>query len=243
MAARKINEDALIKKALKAVNKDLGIAAKTPVAKLKSFNEKVKSAPTPFLYRIKDVWKAFAALMAGFFTIGFIIARFTIPTEVVIQTASVSPDIYDFNAFDTNGDGQITLAEVESRKQAVATVRFVSPDQYEFKAFDNDGDGQLNLAEAQAAKETLAINQFEFSDKDLNGKLNYEESTQAVFSMTQNKFDELDTDEDRHLSFEEVDQDIAYLSDQQFNKLDRNEDGKLAYNEAQYLFVIIFIEG
>jgi Ca2+-binding EF-hand superfamily protein len=243
MATRKINEDALIKQVFKKVNKDLGIAAKTPTTQMKSFNEKLKAIPTPFLYRIKDVWKAFTALMVGFFTIGFIIARFTISTEVVIQTASVSSDIYDFNAFDTNGDGKITLAEVESRKQAVATVRFVSPDQYEFKAFDNDGDGQLNLAEAQAAKEALAINQFEFSDKDLNGKLNYEESTQAVYSMTQNKFDELDTDEDRHLSFEEVDQDIAYLSDQQFNKLDRNEDGKLAYNEAQYLFVIIFIEG
>jgi len=243
MATRKINIDALIKKNAKEVSKSIEVSHKKTNAQIKSFEEEVKITSTPFLYRIKDVWKAFAALMAGFFTIGFIIARLTIPTETVLVTASVSPDIYDFNAFDTNGDGQITLAEVESRKQAVATVRFVSPDQYEFNAFDNDGDGQLNLAEAQAAKEALAINQFEFSDKDLNSKLNYEESTQAVYSMTQNKFSELDTDEDRHLSFEEVDQDIAYLSDQQFNKLDRNEDGKLTYNEAQYLFVIIFIEG
>ena len=70
MATKKINEDALILKATKAVNKELGIADKTPTAKMKSFNEKVKAAPTPFLYRIKDVWKAFAALMVGFFTIG-----------------------------------------------------------------------------------------------------------------------------------------------------------------------------
>ena len=90
MATRKINEDALIKQVFKKVNKDLGIAAKTPPAQMKSFNEKLKATPTPFLYRIKDVWKAFAALMAGFFTIGFIIARLTIPTEAVLQTAAVS---------------------------------------------------------------------------------------------------------------------------------------------------------
>ena len=62
MATRKINEDALIKKVFKKVNKDLGVDAKTPPSQMKSFNEKLKAAPTPFLYRVKDVWKAFAAL-------------------------------------------------------------------------------------------------------------------------------------------------------------------------------------
>ena len=59
-------------------------------AQIKSFDEKVKAASTPFLYRIKDVWKAFAALMAGVFAIGFIIARLTIPTEAIVQIAAVS---------------------------------------------------------------------------------------------------------------------------------------------------------
>ena len=117
MATRKINEDALIKQVFKKVNKDLGIAAKTPTTQMKSFNEKLKAIPTPFLYRIKDVWKAFAALMAGFFTIGFIIARLTIPTEAVLQTASVSPDIYDFNTFDSDGDGGWTLAEAQQQRR------------------------------------------------------------------------------------------------------------------------------
>ena len=53
MATRKINEDALIKQVFKKVNKDLGIAAKTPAVQMKSFNEKLKATPTPFLYRIK----------------------------------------------------------------------------------------------------------------------------------------------------------------------------------------------
>ena len=53
MDTRKINEDALIKKVFKKVNKDLGVDAKTPPSQMKSFNEKLKAAPTPFLYRIK----------------------------------------------------------------------------------------------------------------------------------------------------------------------------------------------
>ena len=232
----------LLMHAYEELDKENNLSYQVSERDVELFEDKLKKTPESFFSRIKSVWKAFTALMAGFFTIGFIIARLTIPTEVVIQTASVSPDIYDFNNFDTNSDGQITFAELENGKQAVATVRFVSPDQYEFSAFDIDDDGHLNLAEAQAAKESLAINQFKFSDKDLNGKLNYEESTQAVYLMTQNKFDELDNDEDRYLSFDEVNQDIAYLGEQQFNKLDRDKNGKLAFDEAQYLFVIIFVE-
>ena len=124
MATRKINEDALIKKVFKKVNKDLGVDAKTPAAQMKSFNEKLKAAPTPFLYRIKDVWKAFAALMAGVFAIGFIIARLTIPTEAVLQTAAISPDTYDFNTFDSDGDGEWTLAETQVAKEALAIRQF-----------------------------------------------------------------------------------------------------------------------
>ena len=59
MATRKINQDVLIKKALEAINKDLGVSDKSRAARIKSFSESLKTAPTPFLYRIKDVWKAF----------------------------------------------------------------------------------------------------------------------------------------------------------------------------------------
>ena len=110
---------------------------------MKSFNEKVKAASTPFLYRIKDVWKAFAALMAGFFTIGFIIARLTIPTEAVMQTAAVSPDIYDFNTFDSDGDGEWTLAEAHNAKEALAIQQF--------EYADKNQDAKLSFEESRQA--------------------------------------------------------------------------------------------
>ena len=196
MATRKINEDALIKKALKAVNKDLGIAAKTPASKLKSFDEKVKAAPTPFLYRIKDIWKAFAALMAGFFTIGFIIARLTIPTEAVIQTASVSPDIYDFNTFDSNGDGELSLAEAQIAKEALA-VR-------QFEYADSNQDAKLSFEESKQAVNGISQGQFIALDQDRDGLVSFEEVDQDIAFMDYQQFNQLDLNQDGRLNYAEA---------------------------------------
>ena len=196
MATRKINEDALIKKALKAVNKDLGIAAKTPAAKLKSFNEKLKAAPTPFLYRIKDVWKAFAALMAGFFTIGFIIARLTIPTEAVLQTASVSPDIYDFNTFDSDGDGEWTLAEAQQAKEALAIQQF--------EYADKNQDAKLSFEESRKAVDDISQGQFIALDQDGDGLVSFEEVDQDIAYMDYQEFNELDLNQDGRLNYAEA---------------------------------------
>jgi hypothetical protein len=196
MATRKINEDALIKKALKAVNKDLGIAAKTPAAKLKSFNEKVKAAPTPFLYRIKDVWKAFAALMAGFFTIGFIIARITIPTEAVLQTAAVSPDIYDFTTFDRAGDGEWTLAEAQQAKEALAIQQF--------EYADKNQDAKLSFEESRKAVDDISQGQFIALDQDGDGLVSFEEVDQDIAYMDYQEFNELDLNQDGRLNYAEA---------------------------------------
>ena len=196
MATRKLNEDALIKKALKALNKDLGIAAKTPTAQMKSFNEKIKAVPTPFLYRIKDVWKAFAALIAGFFTIGFIIARLTIPTEAVLQTAAVSPDIYDFNTFDSDGDGEWTLAETQVAKEALAIQQF--------EYADKNQDAKLSFEESRQAVNGISQGQFIALDEDGDGILSFEEIDQDIAYMDYQQFNQLDLNQDGKLSFAEA---------------------------------------
>ncbi|MDA7690862.1 hypothetical protein N8782_00550 [Methylophilaceae bacterium] len=196
MATRKINQDALIKKVFKKVNKDLGVAAKTPAAKLKSFNEKLKVIPTPFLYRIKDVWKAFAALMAGFFTIGFIIARLTIPTEAVLQTASVSPDIYDFNTFDSDGDGEWTLAEAQQAKEALAIQQF--------EYADKNQDAKLSFEESRKAVDDISRGQFIALDQDGDGLVSFEEVDQDIAYMDYQEFNELDLNQDGRLNYAEA---------------------------------------
>jgi len=196
MATRKINEDALIKKVFKKVNKDLGVDAKTPPAQMKSFNEKLKAVPTPFLYRIKDVWKAFAALMAGFFTIGFIIARLTIPSQSVIQTASISPDIYDFNTFDSDGDGEWTLAETQVAKEALA-IR-------QFEYVDKNQDAKLNFEESRQAVNGISQGQFIALDQDGDGLVSFEEVDQDIAYMDYQQFNQLDLNQDGKLNYAEA---------------------------------------
>ena len=196
MATRKINQDALMKKALIAVNKDLGIAAKTPAAQMKSFNKKLNAAPIPLLDRLKDVWKAFAALMAGFFTIGFIIARLTIPTETVMLTASVSPDIYDFNTFDSDGDGEWTLAEAQQAKKALAIQQF--------EYADKNQDAKLSFEESRQAVNGVSQGQFIALDQDGDGLHSFEEVDQDIAYMDYQQFNQLDLNQDGKLSYAEA---------------------------------------
>ena len=196
MATRKINVDALIKKATKEVSKSIEVSDKKTNAQIKSFEEKVEVASTPFLYRIKDVWKAFAALMAGFFTIGFIIARLTIPTEAVLQTASVSPDIYDFNTFDSDGDGEWTLAEAQQAKEALAIQQF--------EYADKNQDAKLSFEESRKAVDDISQGQFIALDQDGDGLVSFEEVDQDIAYMDYQEFNELDLNQDGRLNYAEA---------------------------------------
>jgi hypothetical protein len=163
---------------------------------MKSFNEKLKAAPTPFLYRIKDVWKAFAALMAGFFTIGFIIARLTIPSETVMLTASVSPDIYDFNTFDSDGDGEWTLAEAQQAKLALAIQQF--------EYADKNQDAKLSFEESRKAVNGISQGQFIALDEDGDGLHSFEEVDQDIAYMDYQQFNQLDLNQDGKLNYAEA---------------------------------------
>ena len=196
MATRKINVDALIKKVTKEVSKSVEVSDKKTNAQIKSFDEKVKAAPTPFLYRIKDVWKAFAALMAGFFTIGFIVARLTIPSETVMLTASVSPDIYDFNTFDSDGDGEWTLAEAQQAKEALAIQQF--------EYADKNQDAKLSFEESRKAVDDISQGQFIALDQDGDGLVSFEEVDQDIAYMDYQEFNELDLNQDGRLNYAEA---------------------------------------
>ena len=234
MATRKINLDALIKKTAKEVSKSIEVSDKKTNEQIKSFNEKVKVAPTPFLYRIKDVWKAFTALMAGFFTIGFIVARVTIPTETVVQTASISPDAHYFNAADTNGDGQLSLAEVESGHTTWGNVKFILPHLDDFDMFDHNNDGQLNLAEAQSVNgKFVAPDRYDFKafDNNNDGQLNLAEAQSLKEALAIKQFEFADKDSDGKLNYEESTHALHPFTQNQFAKLDKNDDKQLTFDE------------
>lgn len=234
MATRKINVDALIKKATKEVSKSIEVSDKKTNEQIKSFEEKVEVASTPFLYRIKDVWRAFTALMVGFFTIGFIVARLTIPTETVIQTASISPDAHYFNAADTNGDGQLSVAEVESGHTTWGNVKFILPNLDDFKMFDHNNDGQLNLAEAQSVNgKFVAPDRYDFKafDNNNDGQLNLAEAQSLKEALAIKQFEFADKDSDGKLNYEESTHALHPFTQNQFAKLDNNEDRQLSFDE------------
>jgi len=234
MATRKINVDELIKKTAKEISKSIEVSDKKTNEQIKSFNEKVKVAPTPFLYRIKDVWKAFTALMAGFFTIGFIIARLTIPSETVVQTASISPDAHYFNAADTNGDGQLSVAEVESGHTTWGNVKFILPNLDDFDMFDHNNDGQLNLAEAQSINgKFVAPDRYDFKafDNNNDSQLSLAEAQSLKEALAIKQFEFADKDSDGKLNYEESTHALHPFTQNQFAKLDKNEDRQLTFDE------------
>jgi Ca2+-binding EF-hand superfamily protein len=82
------------------------------------------------------------------------------------------PHLYEhFEFVDANGDGAVTLAELEQlRDRDQMRLRV----QDRVKAADKDGDGKLNLAEVQAAFPGLAP-RFAALDKDGDGFLTVED--------------------------------------------------------------------
>ncbi|WP_072506281.1 EF-hand domain-containing protein [Phaeobacter porticola] len=98
-----------------------------------------------------------------------------------------------FEEIDTNGDGQITKAEMEGLREA------------RFTAADANGDGQLTLAEMEAAAQTRARTRaaamLERMDADNDGTLSLEELPKP--RRMGKMFDRVDANDDGAISKEE----------------------------------------
>ncbi len=230
-----MNKNVLINNALKAVKKELGVSDETPAAQMDSFKSKSKAVSTPLLYCIKENLKNFIVVITAFFSLGFLIARLVLPTEAVLQTASISPDAHYFNVADTNGDGQLSQAEVESGYTTWGNVKFIFPSLDDFKVFDNNNDGQLSLAEVQSIKEKFVSPNLAF-DNNNDDQLNLAEaqSVDAKFvAPDQYDFEVFDTNNDDQLNLAEAQKAKAVLAVRQFNYADLNHDGKLSLMESK----------
>merc|ERR1712129_427531 len=122
------------------------------------------------------------------------------------------------SAFDTNGDGTITRAEIgEVMKKLGGTV---TEDEITalLEGMDIDGDGKVTQADfeiilkkALAAMEEELMNYFKEFDKDGSGSITAEELKQAVASMGEKISDkeaeemikEADADNDGKINFSE----------------------------------------
>ena len=75
----------------------------------------------------------------------------------------------DFDAADTNKDGKLDVAEMNSHRERMRVEMRAKADE-RWKAADTDGDGALSRAEAEASMPGIA-RRFETFDADRDGKI------------------------------------------------------------------------
>ena len=103
----------------------------------------------------------------------------------------------DFATLDLNGDGALSLEELQAQGQA------------RFDAADTDGDGALSADELSAAASARAAERtakmIERLDENGDGVLQLEEMPTRGEDRAERMFDRVDTDEDGVISEEEFD--------------------------------------
>ena len=210
-----MKHDQLIDKAFARVNKDLSISDKNPQTRLNQFQKKLDAAQPSLIYRLKEVWQALLALMAGFFTIGFMMAKLSLSSGLVLQTASL--DQHDFNMFDADMNGKLNYAEALAARETLVFEQF--------QALDHNRDALLSSNEGQVALASYNLSKCSMGD------------SQACSTSPDVQLASFDTDQDQHICYTEFYAVLAQLDPQYFDYLDQNKDGELDYNEAKHLAI------
>jgi Ca2+-binding EF-hand superfamily protein len=210
-----MKHDQLIDKAFAGVKKDLSISDKNPQARLNQFQKKLDAAQPSLIYRLKEVWQVLLALTAGFFTIGFMMAKLSLTSGLALQTASL--DQHDFNMFDADMNGKLNYAEALAAREMLIIEQF--------QALDHNRDALLSSDEAQ-----VVLASYNLSKCSLGNSQDCSTSPDAQLAT-------FDTDQDQHICYTEFYNVLAQLDPQFFDYLDQNKDGELNYNEAKHLAI------
>ncbi|GMU93286.1 MAG: hypothetical protein AMXMBFR4_23440 [Candidatus Hydrogenedentota bacterium] len=138
-----------------------------------------------------------------------------------------------FHRADKDGDGRVTLEEIQAIAPKFSAERF--------QQMDKDGDGALTRSEAPgrpdqrpSAEMMGAVGLFSRADKDGDGRLSYAELTAIAPNISKERFDQFDADKDGVLTRKEIPAAAAGASRtpaQLFKQADTDKDGRVSFSD------------
>jgi hypothetical protein len=129
----------------------------------------------------------------------------------------------DRTKFDADGDGQLSEAEREARRNAFRDERM--------KELDTDGDGKISDAERAAGRAARDAERTARLDTDGDGQVSDTERAAAQAERAANMHARMDTNSDGKLTTEELANARWFRGDA--TKADANGDGVIAADELQ----------
>jgi hypothetical protein len=203
----------LIANAFEEVKKNLSISDSNPKERLNKFQKKLDATEPNVIFRLKAVWQVLIALMVSFFTIGFMMAKLSLTSGVVIQYAVL--DEHEFNMYDADMNGKLDFAEAQAAREMLAFEQFQS--------LDKNRDALLSASESQTTLVSLLESKCAMGNKE------------ACSMSTDNGLKMIDMDQNQHICYKEFLSNIAVIDSNRFSYLDQNKDGELDFKEATHL--------
>lgn len=165
---------------------------------------------------------------------------------VIVAALFASSALADRGRHDTDGDGGLSLAEIQAFRPDMTEERFKlldkngdgiltrdehRPPRHHLKKLDTNADGSLDLAELQAGRPGMTAEKFAQLDLNNDGLLSPDEH--PMRKARGQRFAALDTDGSGGVSLEEMQAGKNKRVAEQFARMDTDGNGEISLEEHQ----------
>ena len=162
--------------------------------------------------------------------------------QLILLGASIAAvsALADRSKLDTDGDGALSLSELQVKRPGLTEEQFALMDQNgdgvltrderpgrkHGRRMDTNGDGSIDLGEFQAVRPGMTAEKFAELDTNNDGLLSREERPRH--RMRAEKFAALDTDGSGGVSLQEMEDAKSARIAEHFDRLDADGDGEVS---------------